>query len=263
MRPIVAMVRKDLLLFFGDRRAMIISFIVPIAIASFFGSLFRDSGNSGPPRTRIAVINHDSSMISRAMVESAARDSALELVNVPEDTARALVRRGRLPVAVIVPPGFGKEAGDALFSTAPKPTLQMLYDPSRSMELAMVRGVMAGHVMQAVTKEMFGGAQGRAFIERTLPGVDSIGGVDVARRNALRRMLQGVQGYYAIDSNPRSVAGTGVTMPYEMKAEAVTSGTDIKYNSYAHSFAGMGLQFLLFAMTNIGIDMLLERKQGL
>lgn len=258
------MIRKDLLLFFGDKRALIIGFIVPIAIASFFGSLFRDSANSGPARTRIAVIDHDSSVISRAIVQSAAQDSSLRLVNVPEDTARELVRRGKLPVAVIVPAGFGQAAGDALFGTAPKPELEVLYDPSRSMELAMVRGIMTAHVMQAVTKEMFGGAQGRSFIERTLPTVDSIQGVDASRRTALRRMLQGVQGYYAIDSSPStSIAGGGITMPYEIKAQPIMSGADSKYNSYAHSFAGMSLQFLLFSMTNIGIDMLLERKQGL
>jgi ABC-2 type transport system permease protein len=264
MRPILAMIRKDFLLFFGDKRALIIGFVVPIAIASFFGSLFRDSGNSGPPRTRIAVIDHDSSVISRAIVQSAAEDSALELVRVSEDTARALVRKGKLPVAVIVPAGFGQASGDALFGAGPKPDLQVLYDPSRSMELAMVRGIMAGHVMQAVTKEMFGGPEGRSLIQRTLPGVDTMSGIDATRRGALRRMLEGVQGYYAVDSSPAaSAAGAGITMPYEMKAQPITSGTDTKYNSYAHSFAGMSLQFLLFSMTNIGIDMLLERKQGL
>ena len=33
LTPIAAMVRKDLLLFFSDRRAVIMSFAVPIAIA--------------------------------------------------------------------------------------------------------------------------------------------------------------------------------------------------------------------------------------
>ena len=32
-----AMVRKDLLLFVSDRRALLMGFIAPIAIASFFG----------------------------------------------------------------------------------------------------------------------------------------------------------------------------------------------------------------------------------
>ena len=35
------------------------------------------------------------------------------------------------------------------------------------------------------------------------------------------------------------------------------------YNGYAHSFAGMGIQFLLVFGANLGIEMLLERQRGL
>ena len=42
--PLLAMVRKDLQLFFSDRRSVIVSFVVPIAIASFFGSVFSGAG---------------------------------------------------------------------------------------------------------------------------------------------------------------------------------------------------------------------------
>lgn len=40
-------------------------------------------------------------------------------------------------------------------------------------------------------------------------------------------------------------------------------GANAAYNGYAHSFGGMGIQFLLFAMANLGVDMLLERQRGL
>ena len=55
----------------------------------------------------------------------------------------------------------------------------------------------------------------------------------------------------------------GITMPYTVNEEAMTAGSNIAYNGYAHSFAGMAIQFLLFAMANIGIEMLLERQRGL
>ena len=60
--PLLAMVRKDLQLFFSDRRAVIISFVVPIAIASFFGSIFSGQrrrasrrGSRWPSSTRTAA----------------------------------------------------------------------------------------------------------------------------------------------------------------------------------------------------------------
>jgi ABC-2 type transport system permease protein len=43
----------------------------------------------------------------------------------------------------------------------------------------------------------------------------------------------------------------------------MTSGQNVAYNGYAHSFAGMGIQFLLFAAANLGIEILLERQRGL
>src|SRR5262249_19061174 len=59
-----AMIDKDLRLFFSDRRAVLMSFAVPIAIASFFGSIF--SGPSeGPPRIAVALVDEDGSAISR------------------------------------------------------------------------------------------------------------------------------------------------------------------------------------------------------
>jgi ABC-2 type transport system permease protein len=52
-------------------------------------------------------------------------------------------------------------------------------------------------------------------------------------------------------------------MPYTVREQAVTAGATTPYNGYAHSFAGMGIQFLLFAAANMGIEILLERQRGL
>jgi len=52
-------------------------------------------------------------------------------------------------------------------------------------------------------------------------------------------------------------------MPFSVHEEAMTSGQNVAYNGYAHSFAGMGVQFLLFAAANLGIEILLERQRGL
>src|SRR5260221_8916120 len=54
-----------------------------------------------------------------------------------------------------------------------------------------------------------------------------------------------------------------MTMPYSVRGEAVYSRSNAAFNGYAHSFAGMGSQFLLFAATSLGIEVLLERQRGL
>jgi len=262
--PVVAMVRKDLQLFFSDRRAVIMSFLVPIAIASFFGSIFSGpSRNAEPARIGVAIVDQDDSAISRGIVAGAQADKNLKVSMPSEADARDAVRRGKTIAAVIIPKGFGDAAGKAFFATGEKPALGIAYDPSHAMELAMIRGVMTEHVMQAVSQEMFGGDQGRALIEQTLPEVQSSTMPDDQKR-LLVEMLGSVQKFYNRPARGAgSTAGRGLTMPYTVREEAMTAGSNVAYNGYAHSFAGMGIQFLLFAMANLGIEMLLERQKGL
>ena len=261
--PLRAMIRKDLKLFFSDRRAVIMSFAVPIAIASFFGSIF--SGPSKEPaRIAVAIVDQDASAISRGLVAGAQADRNLKLTTPTADEGRTAVRRGQASVAVIIPRGFGDAAGRAFFGGGEKPSLELLYDPSRAVELAMVRGILTEHAMQAVSKEMFGGSQGRAVVEQALPQVDSSTLPD-DQKQLVVEMLRSVQKFYAQRpaGAPATAGSPGLTMPYMVHEEAVTAGSNIAYNGYAHAFAGMGIQFLLFATANLGIEILLERQRGL
>jgi ABC-type Na+ efflux pump permease subunit len=261
--PLRAMVRKDLQLFFTDRRSVIVSFAVPIAIASFFGSIFSGpSRNSEPVRIAVALVDEDASAISSAIVSGLEGDRNLKVARSAADEAREAVRRGKTSVAIVIPKGFGSAAGDAFFGGGTRPQMPMLYDPSRATELAMVRGITTEHVMQAVSREMFGGAQGRAYLERTLPQIES-SGMDADRRRALVELLRSAQRFYTDTPSQDGARPAGITMPYAVDEVAVTAGANVAYNGYAHSFAGMGIQFLLFAMANLGVEMLLERQRGL
>ena len=262
--PLLAMVRKDLQLFFSDRRSVIVSFVVPIAIASFFGSIFSGpSRNAEPARIAVIVVDQDGSAISKAIAAGAAADRNLKVATMDLDAARAIVREGKSTVAVVIPAGFGEKAGGALFGNGEKPELGMLYDPSRAMELAMVRGVFTQHVMQAVSSEMFGGPQGRAYLDQTRSRVEASGTMDAAQKALLLQLLQSAQNFYDQPAAQGDRGARGFTMPYTVREEAMTAGANVAYNGYAHSFGGMAIQFLLFAMANLGIEMLLERQRGL
>jgi ABC-2 type transport system permease protein len=265
--PFLAMIRKDLLLFFSDRRSVIVSFVVPIAIASFFGAVFAGSGqNREAARIAVAIIDQDGSPISRAVVTGAETDKNLKLSMPTMEEARDLVKRGKTAVAVIIPKGFGDAAGSAFFGNGEKPVLTLLHDPSRSTELAMVRGILTQHVMEAVSSEMFGGEQGRQLIDRTLPQIEASGSIPADQKRLLVEMLGSLQKFYRdrpASATPAAPDRRGITMPYTVHEEAMTAGSNIAYNGYAHSFAGMAIQFLLFAMANMGIEMLLERQRGL
>ena len=256
----LALVRKDLQLFFSDRRSVILTFAVPIAIASFFGSIFRGSSdNDEPAKISIAIVDRDGSAISKAIVSGIQADKSLATSMPALDQARAAVQRGDVAVAVIVPPGFGDAAGRAFLSQGDKPQVDLLFDPSRGAELAMVRGVLTGHVMEAVGKEVFGGAQGRTIVDETLRQLDS-SALPAGTRDTLRTLLQSVQ---QLNQQSGQTGGPAIAVPFRVKEDAVTGGANTQYNGYAHSFAGMGIQFLLFAAIELAMGILIERQLGI
>src|SRR4030095_8340299 len=94
-----AMVRKDLQLFISDRRAVIMSFIAPIAIASFFGSLFSGPGNSEPAKSGVSSVDEEASAVSKRIAAGAAGDKTLAVSSPTREAARDEVRAGKVTVA--------------------------------------------------------------------------------------------------------------------------------------------------------------------
>ena len=61
------------------------------------------------------------------------------------------------------------------------------------------------------------------------------------QKRALVEMLKSVQNFYTAAGQRSDRRGPrGITMPYTVREEAMTAGSNVAYNGYAHSFAGMG-----------------------
>ncbi len=216
MNALLALVRKDLVLYFSNRRAMVITLAAPILIAAFFGYIF-----GGPPKkpaaVPIAVVDQDASAVSKALVAAMKGDTSFALEESDEAAARSRVREGKVRAAVVIPRGFGEAATRALFRPdVPKPEVGLLVDPSQSVTLALVKGLLIEHAMKAVS---------------------------------------------AAASTDRG-AGGGLSLPFTFRQSDVTSG-EHKYNGFAHSFAGMGVQFVLFMGIEMGVGVLLMRRMGI
>jgi ABC-2 type transport system permease protein len=168
------------------------------------------------------------------------------------------VRRGHAAVALVIPSGFGSAAAGALFRGVNKPEIPLLYDPSHTAELALVRGVLTQHVMQAVSRK----AYSRESINEQLLALDKAS-LDPERKATLRNLLQAVVKLDASDSGGSAGGGVpGLSLPYGVREEAVTAQATVPYNGFAHAFAGMSVQFILFAGINMGIAILVDKQRG-
>ncbi|HXK03961.1 MAG TPA: ABC transporter permease, partial [Verrucomicrobiae bacterium] len=254
-----ALIRRDLRLFFMDRRAVTMSFLAPILIASFFGYLFGGvSGNAEASKINVAAVDQDGGDVSHAIVSALKFDKALDVKTLTLEEARERVRSGKIAVAIVFPKGFAESSARALFRRdQQRPEVPVLFDPSHAAEMQMVRGILTQHVMEAVTSR----SMSQASIDDALRDLDGTKGLSAADKTALRSMLTEIGKW---NQRPQSgTARSGFQMPYTVREEAVTARKGTPYNSMAHSFAGMCVQFILFMGIDTGMVMLYQRRSGL
>ena len=262
MNAFIALVRKDLVLYFSNRRALLMSIAAPILIAAFFGSLFGNSG-SKPAHISVAVTDLDHSELSGRVVAAMRGDATFEVTESGEPEALAQVKAGKVAAAITVPAGFGKLAASAMFGGT-KPELVLHYDPSQAMALQVVRGLLAQHVMQTVSQSLMS-ASSPLLADLKDRSLQSPTLSDQHRRELTQMFdsIAKVQGTFT----PANAAGaspnaTAFTLPYVAREEEASARPETKYNSYAHSFAGMGVQFVLLMGVDLGVGLLLMRRMG-
>ena len=262
MHAFFALVRKDLILYVSDRRALLMHLVLPIVIAAFFGSVFGGSAKNGA--IDVALVQQDASEVGRRIGAGLQADPNLHVTVMDRAQAEQAVRKGSQAVAVVLPAGFAEAAGSAMFAPGPKPVIELLYDPSQTAVLAMVKGMLTQQVMSVVSAEMFGGPMGRKLTERSLQQLDAGSIADPA----LRDMLAAVRTFQAqpqqTSTNGEKAAPHGLSMPFTTRDQGLSNAPALQgYNPYAHAFSGMGVQFILFMGMNMGIAMLAARRDGI
>lgn len=221
MKALSALVQKDLVLYFSNKRALAITLAAPVLIAAFFGSVMGGPSKK-PSRVPVAVVDLDKSPVSKRIVDSMKADTAFDLSEIGEPEAVVLVREAKARAAVVIPAGFGEAAPKAMFApSAKKPEIAVHFDPSQAIALQLVRGLLAEHVMRSVSSTAFGPEGGGKVI------------------------------------------AVGFSMPFTTQQVEVTGKANSRYNPYSHSFAGMGVQFILFMGIEVGVGILLMRRMGL
>jgi len=152
-----------------------------------------------------------------------------------------------------------------MFSANAKPEVKIHFDPTQSIALAMVRGMLSQHVMKAVTQSMMG-TGGTKMIAGVRADVLASNDIPTDARKDLLTLFDSVERVQQSSTTATSsnkAAGRSFDIPFKTVTVEATGNVERKYNSYAHSFGGMTVQFLLFMGIDVGIGLLLMRRMGL
>ncbi len=263
-----ALIRNDIRLYLADRRALIVGVLVPILIAGFFGYIFGGTGRSEDQgKIPVAVVDEDQSEVSHAITADLSADPLLQVSALGRSIAREQVKSGKQSAAAVFPQGFGDGTTRSLFSGVNKPQVELLVDPSQTTSARVIEGLLAQYSMKEISREAFSGASGRKAIDGYLEQLDKL--EQTPLRSDLRALLNAARKLNERNDAEQSSAdaGTqrnfGLSIPYTVASTEVTARDNTPYNSYSHSFAGMAVQFILFAGIDAGVLLLLTRQRGI
>ena len=211
-----------------DRVALLLTFVLPLVFFSIFASVFgaMDSGQARKITTAIAV--EDEHPVSVELAATLRRDPALEVVELPAQSpaleARRLVESGRAAIAVVIPQGFGESLADG---DAGSVAVELLSDRANPIASGLLGGLL-----QAAALEL---------------GVRALDGEGISG------MLASSETVTASEAEPAS--------PLRLEIVDVLGG-DGKRPSVAFFAAGIGVMFLLFAVSGRSAILIEERENG-
>lgn len=261
---ILPIVRTAIIALRRDRAALALSFILPISFFSIFAAIFgRDGGNS-TPKVTVIVVDEDHSQASRGLVDGLKREGSLVVLTSPKVrdknaaplpdytayTAETAVKAGAVPVALIVPSGFG--ANPISFGRESGPAIEMLNDSSDPIAPQVITGLLQKVAMTAMPTAM--AEQGMKYTERY------IGAFTPDQRKQMTANLDQLR---TIENrgNTTSSSSSGFGGIIAVHARSVVGE---KKNSPMISFyaAGIGVMFLLFTASSSAGSLLDEAESG-
>lgn len=255
-----------------DRVALVLTFVLPLVFFSVFATIFGGMGGGGGsdlPAISVVVVDLDGSETSRRFVEALAQQEALEISTAPEPTAddprpapyafedgRRRVREGEVPVAVVLPPGFGESFGD--FSGSSEP-VELIYDAADPVARHSVSGLLQAAAMSAAPDRL---------MQQGLDMLEKYGG---ALTEEQRQAAEQAEGFLAGDGEESgSPAGGGLAgglvqvAAVDVRSYDPEGETEAKpqRSIVAYYAAGIGVMFLLFSMAGAGSALLEEEESG-
>ncbi|OFX57089.1 MAG: hypothetical protein A2046_12700 [Bacteroidetes bacterium GWA2_30_7] len=245
---------KDLKLFMSDKRALLLTFIIPMALITLFAIVFGGTGNSESREYDLIVCDLDSTTSSIDAIAQLDTLNSLHIVHEQLTIAQDLVKKGKRDALLILHKGFG----DSLANGSELP-IELQYDEAKEAEVGMLQQSLYSTIMQLpfsgqgdIQKMMHNrfdkllSKNPQSFKDNVFTQFDSL--------------------YSAIDKGIKNT-------DEEVDAESFGFGTQIEMTKIVapnndnsaglvHAVAGTAIMMLLFSVAGIGASLLDEKQEG-
>lgn len=229
---------KDLLLFFNDRKAVVLTFLLPIGLITLFVFAFGGNKSHDEEALNITIYLSDESKTERSkeLIDVWSKDSSIAIKLLDWKEIRKRVKSGRSSVGVLIPNDLEKRMKNG------QPLIELISDGSSPMELTIANGKLTGGLFEVFGKDMVKQSILEQFTDSTSSQEDK------------EMFLSSIEEFIPA---PGSFA-----MDASLIKEEVLHPERKVNPSLIHSVAGTAIMTLLFSVASLGTGILEEKEKG-
>ncbi|MBA4188875.1 MAG: hypothetical protein C0467_12835 [Planctomycetaceae bacterium] len=152
---------KDWRLFWADRRAAVMCFVVPVLLASAFGMVFnRPTTNAATTRLPMLVVIEDDGPFTAQVAAELLSSLKTDAKVATRAEAEAALPDRHPAIAVVLPKGFERLKDWQPGNTSERPEVQILHHPAAGTERQWAEGVVTEVVMRRLARSKLDGFMG-------------------------------------------------------------------------------------------------------
>ena len=233
---------KDLKIFLKDRRSVLLTFLLPIALITLFALAYGNMGKGKSESRSISLLlaDLDSSAASRAIVEGLDTVEGLKLRLCTPDKGMERVKKGDYPALLVLHAGLE----DSILAGKSLPA-ELFYDELREMEVGLLQPLIISKLFSSFGEDMIK-ERIEDYLSEEFPDLDP----------ALRDKI--------LDDALSKEAAGGIDMENSGLKLTSVLGEEQEENSpgLVQAVAGTAIMMLLFSVASLGSSMLEEKEDG-
>lgn len=237
---VLKLLLKDLKIFATDKRGLLLTFLLPIAIISLFALAFGGIGKKGESRpVELVIADEDQTTGSKNIVAGLDSLKEFRVMQVSTEKAIEMVKKGDKAAALILHKGLNDslEAGR-------NANIEMVYDQAKDAETGILQGALIGHLINLTgTRSMERNAIER--FDKQNPDLDP------AMREAIHLQI-------ASNFSPQQSQKTQDSF---LKTTPIVASEETS-PGLIQAVAGTAIMMLLFSLAAIGAGLIDEKQEG-
>jgi ABC-type Na+ efflux pump permease subunit len=239
---ILTILKKDIKLFFNDKKSVFLTFLMPIFLISLFAFAFGGTRTkSKPKQIKLLVTDNDLTEDSQSVLSKLDSINGLVLIRKEKIEAEELVRKGKYVGVLIFEKGFQDS-----IAKGNKLPMELKFDAAREIEMGMLQAVLIQNLMSSIGKKSV-----KTKIDKYLN--TSFSGISTEVKEKIFEDMESGKGNMG--------SSMGSTM--ELKMTSIMKDASKKGNlGLIQAVAGTAIMMLLFSLAGIGGGLLDEKESG-